>query len=529
MLRRALLGVLCINVACTESSTRNFAAAPPGEAGDAAISDVGGATETTPTASAQPEPETSAREGDAGALTVPLTPPGVATEGLPSSCTSDMACDDANPCNGAERCTGQTCVGTDALADGETCDGDGGDYVCRGGNCLPSRCGDGIVDTRAAEVCDDGNSENGDGCDACSFSCVSAEQCNDSNICNGDEVCDTELHVCVAGDPAADTTSCGDGYVCRDARCVSASCGDSNVDADEECDDGNLSSGDGCDSDCAWECSTAEECNDGDVCNGEEVCDVETHLCLAGSPISCDDGDPCTTDGCDPQTGCSPVVIDADHDGQAPSSLGECGKDCDDADETVFAGAGELCDGIDNNCDERTDEVAPVWYPDCDGDGYAPTGAEGVQQCETPETGPSGCGRGFAGAWTARPPTEGADCWDADPAVYPRTDAVWNAAPIAGRESLAFDYNCNDAEDVRWTNVGVSSKAECNAGVIIAPVDQVAPASPLVLPALVVRPVLCSGSAGWTGRTAPACGTPASYTYCDGCSRVTEEREQQCQ
>lgn len=530
MLRRALFGILSITVACTESSTRNFASEPSSEAGVIGGGDSGADKPAESASLAQAQSDAGARRGDGGMLNVPLTPPGVDTDGLPAACTSDARCDDDNPCNGVERCVEQTCVEADALADGEICATDEDEHlVCRGGNCLTSRCGDGIVDARRSEACDDGNSERGDGCDDCSFSCVSAEECNDSNICNGDELCDTELHVCVAGNAAADATECGDGYVCRDARCVSARCGDSNVDADEECDDGNLTAGDGCDSSCAYECSTDEACNDGDVCNGEEVCDIETHMCLAGSVLSCDDGNPCTTDACDPQAGCSPVLIDGDHDGQAPSSLGDCGKDCDDADETVYAGAGELCDGIDNNCDDQTDESAPVWYPDCDGDGYAAKDAEGLQQCETPATAPVGCGRGSVGGWTARPPAEGVDCWDADPAVYPRTDAVWNAAPIPGREELPFDYNCNDVEDVRWTNVGVSSKADCNAGIVVAPIDQVAPATPLVLPALVVRPILCSGSAGWTGRTVPACGAPASYTYCDGCSRVTEEREQQCQ
>lgn len=57
-----------------------------------------------------------------------------------------------------------------------------------------------------------------------------------------------------------------------------------------------------------------------------------------------------------------PPPCDADGDGFANTS-GRCkGSDCDDNDPTVFPGASELCDGVDNNCDGTVDEG-------CDGGG----------------------------------------------------------------------------------------------------------------------------------------------------------------
>ena len=47
------------------------------------------------------------------------------------------------------------------------------------------------------------------------------------------------------------------------------------------------------------------------------------------------------------------------------------GKDCDETDAAINAGATELCDGIDNNCDGFIDEGVSLFaYLDQDGDGF---------------------------------------------------------------------------------------------------------------------------------------------------------------
>ncbi|MEL6349609.1 MAG: MopE-related protein [Myxococcota bacterium] len=78
-------------------------------------------------------------------------------------------------------------------------------------------------------------------------------------------------------------------------------------------------------------------------------------------------------------------VVDADGDGFPASS------DCDDADSAINAGATELCDGIDNNCngeiDEEEAEDATIWYVDGDADGFgAPNRAEtpAITSCVQP-------------------------------------------------------------------------------------------------------------------------------------------------
>ena len=71
-----------------------------------------------------------------------------------------------------------------------------------------------------------------------------------------------------------------------------------------------------------------------------------------------------------PDTGDS--MVDTDGDGSPE------GEDCDDADPTRAPGLTEVCDGVDNDCDDLIDDDDPdwetstggVWYPDADDDGF---------------------------------------------------------------------------------------------------------------------------------------------------------------
>ena len=158
-----------------------------------------------------------------------------------------------------------------------------------------------------------------------------------------------------------------------------AVCGDRVVDPGEECDDGNLTAGDGCGPTCRLEVPTASttttmpanrcvtsgglprDCDDGNPCTADRCdavagclhdpapfegrpCDdgsacTDQDRCAGGacigSQVACDDGDPCTVDACDASTGCTHATAGAD------------GAACDDGDpctETDACGDG-ICTG----------------------------------------------------------------------------------------------------------------------------------------------------------------------------------------
>jgi ELWxxDGT repeat protein/cysteine-rich repeat protein len=78
-------------------------------------------------------------------------------------------------------------------------------------------------------------------------------------------------------------------------------CGDGVLDAGEACDDGNRTNGDCCSTTCdpapAGTACAENLCLVGGTCDGGGVC-------TGSAPRTCDDGDPCNVDTCDPLTGC---------------------------------------------------------------------------------------------------------------------------------------------------------------------------------------------------------------------------------
>ncbi|MBK7578864.1 MAG: putative metal-binding motif-containing protein [Myxococcales bacterium] len=94
------------------------------------------------------------------------------------------------------------------------------------------------------------------------------------------------------------------------------------------------------------------------VCNGVELCVLG--YCKPPTP-PCDDQNPCTTDVCNAGTGqcqhtANVTPVDQDKDGHFSIACGSGADDCDDKNPSVYAGAPELCDQIDNNCNAYVDE-----------------------------------------------------------------------------------------------------------------------------------------------------------------------------
>jgi hypothetical protein len=105
-----------------------------------------------------------------------------------------------------------------------------------------------------------------------------------------------------------------------------------------------------------------------DVGSGQAIDLAAAGRCIEGKPVDCDDGDVCTIDTCEPETGTcehGPASFDLDGDGFNGPREGttwtdpdSCGSDCDDTNDRAFPGGIEVCDGADNDCNGVIDDNA---------------------------------------------------------------------------------------------------------------------------------------------------------------------------
>jgi hypothetical protein len=276
------------------------------------------------------------------------------------ACLSDGSAECPSPgdeecCALAEGCLGDlgdvtvTHVGCCSTADDCTAAGTFCDpmfWTCMG---APAGCGDGV--TTSPEECDDHNTITEEcvygqrACTVCDASCHSVpgvtHHCDDGTIDLSDgETCEppNEPLICDASCHSLQPASCTNGIL--DGTESDIDCGGSECAA---CLSGGI-------------CFAPSDCRAiHDDCAGRADCPVTgSGVCL--ETTRCEDGDACTDDQCDAAGGCLHPPLDHDGDGHMPNA-GGCGDDCNDRRSNVFLGADELCDGVDNDCDESIDET----------------------------------------------------------------------------------------------------------------------------------------------------------------------------
>ena len=252
-------------------------------------------------------------------------------------------CDDQNPCT-VDECTDGACTGTpfECPAQGQirVQSSDGQNCLCQcpqgtkqcGGQCIPN----------ANFCCQDPNTK------ACQGSCIPTAQvcCTadadcpaETDLCYGAPTCNRETGSCIRGS----LKDCDDRNVCTTDSCTAASGACVHQNNTATCDDGlSCTSTDACangtcqgPSQCPAEeiCTTAGcVCSEGQTrcggqtcipigdchCTQDADCNVENNICngtsgdarcvsgtcIPGAIPSCDDQNGCTTDSCNPASGC---------------------------------------------------------------------------------------------------------------------------------------------------------------------------------------------------------------------------------
>ncbi|MCB9740062.1 MAG: hypothetical protein H6747_12425 [Deltaproteobacteria bacterium] len=233
------------------------------------------------------------------------------------------SCDDKDPCTADSCDAGKGCVHTGA-ASGTPCDD--GDVCTEGDTCDGAQ----LCTPGKAKVCDDGDPCTADACDPAT-GCKTAPAakdtpCNDGDACATDDVCDG-AGTCA---PGKTKKTCDDGKPCTEDGCAAGNCtvansakgklcddGDActiNTTCDgsgactgpqKDCDDNNVCTSDACVAGACKSTSVGQGagCSDGDACTTEDACDGAG--ACKGAAVSCDDGNPCTTDSCDKGKGCN--------------------------------------------------------------------------------------------------------------------------------------------------------------------------------------------------------------------------------
>ncbi len=265
-----------------------------------------------------------------GCTTMDFCKSGNCQAGAPPDCTGKNSACAVGTCSSSSSATftcvaaplsqGAPCDDGKFCTTGDACDGKGACAVstpttCTGGACVVAGCDEtskGCKSTLKSDgaTCDDGSKcTAGTYCKAGQCLASGTRACPDANACELG-ICDPTTGACTTK-PAPSTKTCDDGTSCTAADkcdgtggckgtpattctapgpCLLASC---NA-ATNKCQYTSVTSG--------VACSDGDKCTVGDVCDGSGSCAGKFKSgkgCECKEPKDCDDGNPCTKDGCD--------------------------------------------------------------------------------------------------------------------------------------------------------------------------------------------------------------------------------------
>ncbi|MBI5370076.1 putative metal-binding motif-containing protein [Candidatus Uhrbacteria bacterium] len=321
-------------------------------------------------------------------------------DGLSTVCTNETVQNIAETCNGVDDDC-DNAIDEDFPTLGQACDGADADQ-CKNGVLVCSNDGKGVACEEVGKNVEEACNGVDDDCDG-----QTDEGCDDDK----DGYCDASM-------------AFASGAACQKGDCN---------DADKTIHPGATEMCNGVDDDCNAQTDEifplGQTCSDGlgvckvsgtyNACAQDGLsakCSVTADLSKAATEI-CDGVD----NNCDGKTdeGC-----DDDNDGWCDASMAfasgaACQKgDCNDASVGINGAATEICDGVDNNCDGKTDEGC-----DDDADGYCDA---------TMLVGTGAACKGSAG--------KGTDCDDTKADVHPDQEEVC---------STSYDDNCDGLIDLK--------------------------------------------------------------------------------
>ncbi len=349
-------------------------------------------------------------------------------DGIDNDCNGTIDDGAASPLDVCGSATGSCtqgllrCIDAELVCEGETVPAT---ETCNGAD---DDC-DGMTDETLLEAFyldSDGDGYGTTRCDACS-----AEECGPGRYVPRGGDCDDTCRTCF---PGASESCDGLNNDCDDdERTDEGVTTTFYLDADGDTHGNASSRTEACSAPTAQHVTLGDDCNDScATCfpGATEVCDGENNDC---------DVDDSTDEGL-----LSTFYRDSDGDsfGQIGTEVQRCERplgyvsnrlDCNDDCPTCFPGSREVCDGLNNDCDQdsRVDEgVDTRYFRDRDGDGWG-VSTSTRRACSVPS--------GYA--------DRDGDCDDVSSFTFP-TQTEYSPR----QNSLGtYDHNCDDIETRRWT------------------------------------------------------------------------------